>query len=300
MTKSLKEKNRLTEIKNNSSILKPSDIKVKLTYVDKALKSYSSYFKFEDHYKYYDGVITKQILNPFFKNHINHMLLNIAKTINIYEFKVGVHFEHGMQGFYDFRLMLMNYSGEYIGDLVLKNNYVNDSCNNFMYDLNFNDKPEDNIKKVLKKLLVIKDLELQLVSDTYATNDNIISDRFSIISDRFSFLNKKYSNENILRKNSYQIRKTLANNFIQEISKKQYITIQFKIFYSDKAQWQIVNPVDYREEITSGIMDISNLSLVNVLLGLKQSEIIKVDIPDEDFVEENIESIIKTIRMMIY
>lgn len=47
-------------------------------------------------------------------------------------------------------------------------------------------------------------------------------------------------------------------------------------------------------------MDISNLSLVNVLLGLKQSEIIKVDIPDEDFVEENIESIIKTIRMMIY
>lgn len=300
MTKSTKEKTRLTSIRNKIS--NNLDITSDLLKIKISFSIFDKYSKNKQNRLEFNKKIYNTFLNPtwlrlhleeVFKHNIQSRLINISKHLEIYEFKINIiFFINTTKQEASLGLLLLDKKQKVIGNLCL--NQIDPPLVNFTikYDLN---KPITS--EIFNDLLILKKNEL-----------NCYRSRMNIGAIKRYF--KNYSNDILLKKiNSmkflycYYLRNhetaLFCNYFIKEMELKDTPGLCF--FISDTIDCEISHYCDdiFEPNYTAYIKDIEKYTNIDFLKTLRELNIIKIDIP-ENSTNENLDEFEQLIKLNNY
>jgi len=300
MTKSIKEKARLTAIRNrisDNTDITPELLKIKISF-----SVFGKNAKNKQNRVEFSKKIYKTFLNPawlrshladVFKHNIQNRLLNIAKNLEIYEFKINIiFFINTTKQEASLGLLLFDKKKRLIGNLCL--NQIDLPLVNctIKYDLN-----NPITSEILNNLIAFKNNELNYYRNRMNTKAiNIYSKHY-----RNNILFRKINSTKFLYCYYLKDPKTalFCNNTIKEMELKD--TPRLCFFVSNTIDCEISHYCDdiFEPNHTSYIKDIEKYTNMNFLKTLKELNIIKIDI-SENLTNENLDEFEQLVKLNNY
>lgn len=285
MTKSITEKDRLKRIKEhelNGTRLTPDLLKISLIYDSKRAKHRKSRFR----PRLVNPSLVRSIYHDFFKEHIAELMLDIAKNIKMYDFKINIqvsslkYLSRNAKKGVSLYISLSNFKNQHLGNLHC-------SENSMRILKNFNEvKTEDDVKNIMIEILSSLNNSMKLRLDLNPVrkyNVKMINDFIN----RFNNDNKKYKNlEKEIRKRNEHGEEYADNYDLNIIVDNDY---NFCINY--------VSENGYKGTPVSGLNSYSDITYFKTVV---QSIYPNLDIPDEYYVVDNIEEIKAMAKMAGY